>query len=294
MVWPEILPPVFCPGYSRMLPRVLLACVVCLVVQLPLQAEPTVYFRGKHLSYRHFVYGEVSASANRAGTINLGYAHGLQQDQEVGVLRRSEGKLIPIGVLRLVEVRPGDSFGVYEGQFSLKREDLVIVSARKLNLWQGRSRSDQLVMQSLLSRNGKGYDTGDVTPALLNEVGRDDGLIVRRPPELHVNAEAYSMRSPQVRNKVVGGAFRPASSDEDGSANMLSLEDRQLSPDKPTLDLETALSQFVSSNAAGKLDMETNGLRLMSSELPGLVDPEEVRAYLNGANARIRTLIRPK
>ena len=117
----------------------------------------------------------------------------------------------------LHEVRPGDAYGKFDGIFTLKRDDLIIVSARELDLWQGRSRSDQLVMQSLLSRNGKGYDTGDVTPALLNEVGRDDDLIIYRPPVLHVNAEAYSMLSPAVRNTVIRGAFRPASLNEDST-----------------------------------------------------------------------------
>ena len=293
MVWPDFLPVCFALELP-MLSRALLAGVICLVMQVSLQAEPTVFLRGKRLTYRHFVYGEVSSSAQRAGTINLGYAHGLQLGQEVGVLRRSEGKLLPIGVLRLVKVRPSESFGEYEGEFHLQREDMVIVSARDLNLWQGSSRSDQMVIKSLLSRSGKGYDTGDVTPAILNEVGRDDDLSAKKPPVLHVNADAYSMQSPQTHITVNRGAFRPASSDEDGAANMLSLEDRRLSPDQSTLDLETALSRFVSTNAAGKVDVDLGSLQMLASDRSGLVDPEEVRADLEDANARIRNLIRPK
>lgn len=277
-----------------MLPRILLACLVCLVVHLPAQAEPTVYFRGKHLSYRHYVYGEVTSSARRAGTINLGYAHGLQAGQEVGVLRRREGMLIPVGVLRLVQVRPGESFGEYEGAFQLRREDLVIVSARELNLWQGGTRSDQLVMQSLLSKTGNGYDSGDVSPALLHEVGRDDDLVAKKPAVLHVNADTYSTQKPTVRKAEIRGAFRPASSVEEGLANMLSLEDRQLSPDQSTLDLETALSRFVSSNTAGQLEFSPQTLRLLASDQSGVSDLESVRAHVDGANARIHTLIRPK
>jgi hypothetical protein len=277
-----------------MLLRLLLAGVICLFTHHSVSAEPTVFLRGKQITYRHFVYGEVSSSAGRSGTINLGYAHGLRPGQDVGVLRRSEGRLIPLGVLRLVDVRPGDAYGDFEGRFALKRDDLIIVSARELDLWRGRSRSDQMVMQSLLSRNGKGYDTGDVTPALLNEVGRDDDLIVYRPPVLHVNAEAYSMRSPAVRNTVVRGAFRPATTNEDGTLSPLSYEDQQLSPDSPTLDLETAFAKFVLSNASGKTDIEIKQLRTLASELPGLVDPEEVKADLDRANTQIRNLLRPK
>ena len=277
-----------------MLLRLLLAGVICLLVQHSVSAEPTVFFRGKQLTYRHFVYGEVSSAASRSGTINLGYAHGLKPGQDVGVLRRSEGRLIPIGVLRLVDVRPGDAYGKFESEFTLKRDDLIIVSARELDLWRGRSRADQLVMLSLLSRNGKGYDTGDVTPALLNEVGRDDDLIIYRPPVLHVNAEAYSMLSPAVRNTVIRGAFRPATDNEDGTLSPLSYEDQQLSPDLPTLDLETAYARFVLSNASGKTDIDTKQLRKLASELPGLVDPEEVRADLDRANTQIRNLLRPK
>lgn len=277
-----------------MLLRLLLAVVICLVSQRSVSAEPTVFFRGKQITYRHFVYGEVSSSAGRSGTINLGYAHGMKPGQDVGVLRRSEGRLVPIGVLRLVEVRPGDAYGKFDSSFSLKREDLIIVSARELDLWRGRSRSDQLVIQSLLSRNGKGYDTGDVTPALLNEVGRDDDLIIYRPPVLHVNAEAYSMLNPAVRNTVIRGAFRPASRSEDGTLSPLSYEDQQLSPDAPTLDLETAFSRFVLSNGAGETDLNIKQLRMLASELPGLVDPEEVRVDLDRSNAQIRNLLQPK
>lgn len=277
-----------------MLPRILLACLVCLVVHLPARAEPTVYFRGKHLSSRHFVYGEVTSSARRAGTINLGYAHGLQAGQEVGVLRRREGMLIPVGILRLVEVRPGNAFGEYEGAFQLRREDMVIVSARVLNLWQGGTRSDQLVMKTLLSKTGNRYDSGDVNPALLVEVGRDDGLVAKRPPELHVNADIHSTHQSITRKAETRGAFRPASSVEDGLTNMLSLEDRELSPDQSTLDLETALSRFVSSSAADKLEISPESLRLLASEQSGESDLESVRAHIDGANARIRRLIRPK
>ncbi len=277
-----------------MLLRILLAGVICLFSQHSVVAEPTVFFRGKQITYRHFVYGEVSSAATRSGTINLGYAHGLRPGQDVGVLRRSDGRLIPIGVLRLIEVRPGDAYGKFDGIFTLKRDDLIIVSARELDLWQGRSRSDQLVMQSLLSRNGKGYDTGDVTPALLNEVGRDDDLIVYRPPVLHVNAEAHSMLSPAVRNTVIRGAFRPASLNEDSTVSPLSYEDQQLSPDSPTLDLETAFSRFVLSNASEKTDINVQQLRMLASELPGLVDPDDVNADIDRANIQIRNLLRPK
>ena len=277
-----------------MFPRILFAGLVCLVVHFPVQAEPTVYFRGKHLSYRHYVYGEVSSSASRAGTINLGFAHGLQPEQEVGVLRRSEGKLVPIGVLRLVKVQPGESFGVFEGEFSLKREDMVIVSARELNLWEGRSRSEQLVTRSLLSRNGKGYDSGDISPTLLNEVGRDDGFVAHKPPVMHVNADLYSTQRPAARATEVRGAFRPASGDEDGAENQLSLEDREQSPDRTTLALETALAQFVSSNTAGMLDITPASLRSLNRDRPELINQDEMKMDLQNANARIRTLIRPK
>ncbi len=278
-----------------MLSRILLAGVVCLVVQLPVQADPTVYFSGKHLSYRHFVYGDVSSAASRAGTINMGYAHGLQAGQDVGVLRRSEGKLIPIGVLHLVDVRSGDSFGQYDGEFSLQRDDLVIVSARELNLWEGRSRSDQLVTRSLLSRNGKGYDSGDVSPTLLNEVGRDDDYIVHKPPALHVNTDLYAKQRPAFHAAVVRGAFRPASKDEDGVENQLSLEDRERSPDKPTLDLETALARFVTNNAAGALDISPISLRQLAKDRIDLVgNQDDLKTDLDQANARIRMLIRPK
>ena len=275
-----------------MLSRVLLAGVVCLLVVLPVQAEPTIHFRGKQLTSRHFVYGEVTASAQRSGTINLGYAHGVQEGQQVGVLRRRSGQMIPIGVLRLVAVRPGDAFGMYEGEFRLQRDDMIIVSARDLNVWQGRSRSNQLVVDSLLSKDQRGYDSGAISPALLDEVGRDDDLIARRPPPLHVNADAYSMLRPQVRDRIARGAFQLASSDE-GSEHPLSDEDRRLSTDKPTLDLETAFARFVISNSSGRVNVDYESLRLLAKDLPRFVDPEDVRVDLDLANSRVRAIIQP-
>lgn len=277
-----------------MLSRILMFCGVCVFATAPAQAEPTVFFRGKHLTFRHYVYGEVTASARRAGTINLGYAHGIQLDQEVGVLRRSGGNLVPIGSLRLTRVRPGEAFGEYEGGFSLKREDLVIVAARELNLWQGRSRSHQLVIDTLLSKSHRGYDTGDISPALLNELGRDDALIANKQPPLHVNADLYSTRRPKFTVSVIRGAFRPATGKDDGAANTLSAKDRELSPDAPTLNLETALARFVSTSAAGKLSVDDESLQLLSQDQPGVIDLEDVLADLNRANVRVHGLIRPQ
>jgi hypothetical protein len=277
-----------------MLSRLLLASVICLLVHRPVHAEPTVFFRGKHLTYRHYVYGQVTSSSRRAGTINLGYAHGLQPGQDVGVVRRSSGQLIPLGVLRLVEVRPEDSYGELQGDFRLQADDLVIMSARNLDLWQGRTRSNQLVIQSILSRNGRSYDSGAVSSAILNEVGRDDDLIQHRIPSLHVNRYVYDMQRPVQRSVVLRGAFRPASSEEDGVANLLSEEDREKSLDKSTLDLETALSRFVSANAAGKVDAPSTALRLLAEERTDLMGLDEVRLDLEAANAQIRSLLRPK
>jgi hypothetical protein len=202
--------------------------------------------------------------------------------------------LIPIGVLRLTAVRPGDSYGEFDGELPIKRDDLVIVSARELNVWHGRSRSDQLVIDTLTKRNGRGYDTGEVSKALLNELGRDDRLVDRKPPALHdpsdvvLNVERQKFTAAEVR-----GTFRPAGSEDIGVPGLLSADDRVLSPDKPTLDLENALARFVNSNSAGKVDADYTALQTLAAELPGLVDPEELRIDIDLANTRIRKLIQP-
>ncbi len=273
--------------------RFVLACVFCALCIAPAAAEPKLHFRGKQLTARHFVYGVVNASARKAGTINLGYAHGIQLGQEVGVLRRHNGQLIPIGALRLSEVRPSDSFGEYEGDFQIQRDDIVIVSARELDLWNGQSRSRQLVIKSLLSRDNQGYDTGEVSPALLREVGQDNDFISDQTPPLHVNSEAYAMRNTRVRDTVVRGAFRLALSVE-GAGKLLSAEDKRMSLDKPTLDMESALAQFVVTNKGGNIDVDDEGLRLLAEQLPALTDPDDIRADIELANTRIRTLIHPR
>lgn len=275
-----------------MIARFLMVSAACLTLVASLQAEPAVFFRGKDLTYRHFVYGEVTSCATTAGTVNLGYAHGIQEGQVVGVLRRSGGNLLPVGLMTLTGVRPGESFGNYEGVFTLRRDDVVIVAARDLHLWKGGTRSDQLAIKTILSRGEKGYDTAEVSPELLREVGHDDSLIHRKSPPIHVNVDVYASRRPIVRTSEVRGAFRLATGDQDGPVNTLSHGDRDLSPDGPTLSLETGLARFVASSMAGKLAADDNSLRLLAADLPGVIDLETVTAEVNRANARIKKVLR--
>lgn len=277
----------------HMLYRFLIAGVLSLMCASSVPAEPMLHFRGKHLTLRHFVYGIVNSSFQRAVTINLGYAHGIQLGQEVGLLRRHNGQVVPIGVLRVSEVRPGDSFGEYEGDFQIQRDDIVIVSARQLDLWNGQSRSDQLVIKSLLSRNNRGYDTGAVSPSLLQEVGEDNDFISDKPPLLHVNAEADAMRHTRVRDTVVRGAFHLALRVE-GAGKLLSEEDKRMSRDKPMLDMEMALARFAETNKDGKIAVDNETLRILSEQMPAFTDPDDVRAHVERANTRIRTLIHPR
>ena len=276
----------------KMIARILMASVACLWLVGTLQAEPAVFFRGKELTYRHFVYGEVTSCATTAGTVNLGYAHGIQDGQVVGILRRSGGNLLPVGVMKLTDIKAGQSFGTYEGAFTLKPDDIVIVSARTLNLWKGGTRSDQLAIKTILTRDDRGYDTADVSPELLDEVGRDDNLVNRKFPPLHVNVDVYSSRLPFVRPIVVRGAFRLATGDQDGPLNTLSKEDRDLSPDNATLSLQSGLARFVASSREGKLTADDNSIRTLAAELPGVVDLETVTAEVNQANFKIGKLLR--
>ncbi len=279
-------------GHREMIARIVMLSVICLMTVASVQAEPAVFFRGKQLTHRHLVYGAVTSCAIRAGTINLGYAHGLQQDQMVGVLRRSGGNLFPVGLMKLTEVRSGESFGTYEGAFSLEQDDIVIVSAKQLNLWRGGTRSRQLVIKSILFRGERGYDTGDVSPGLLNEVGRDDDLISHKSPPLHVNADVYSTQRPFVHQVEVRGAFRLATGDQDGFVNSLSKEDRELASNSAVRSLETGLAKFVASSADGKLTVEDETLRDMVRQLPGDVDLDDVTAEIQRANARVYAQIR--
>lgn len=279
-------------GRVKMIARILMASVACLFLAASLQAEPAVFFRGKDLTYRHYVYGEVTSCATTAGTVNLGFAHGIQEGQMVGVLRRIGGNLLPVGLMKLTEVRPGESFGQYEGVFSLKRDDIVVMAARDLNLWKGGTRSDQLAIKTILSQRNNGYDTADVSPQLLNEVGRDDNLIDRPFPPLHVNVDVYSSRKPIVQTTEVRGAFRLATGDLDGAVNTLSKADRELSPDSATLSLESGLARCVALSTESKLPIDDNSLRMLAAGLPGVIDLDEVTADVNRANARIRKLIR--
>ena len=291
---PEVSPRVFRSGLNRMVSRILIFCAACLLAGTPVGAEPTVFFRGKQLTYRHYVYGEVTAATGRAGTINLGYAHGLQQEQEVGVLRPLGTQLLPIGVLRLTSVRPGDAFGEFEGEFPIHRGDIMIVSARDLNLWRGMSRSDQLVIDSMLNRNRTGYDTGDVSPTLLNELGRDDGLISKKRPPLHGNLDLHFSPRPKFTPAELRGAFRLASGDDDGAANGLSAKDRELSIDKPTLALETSLAGYVATSGLAQFDADNQSVRSLADDLSGVFNLDESRANLNRANARVHALLQPK
>lgn len=275
-----------------MIARFLVASVICLSLVGTLQAEPAVFFRDKKLTYRHFVYGEVTSCATTAGTVNLGYAHGIQEGQVVGILRRSGGSLLPVGVMRLTDIKAGQSFGTYEGAFTLKPDDIVIVAAKNLNLWKGGTRSDQLAVKTILMRSDLGYDTGDVPPELLDEVGRDDSLIAGKSPPLHVNVDVYSAQRPFVRPFVMRGAFRLATGDQDGPLNTLSKEDRDLCPNDATLSLQSGLALFVASSREGKLGANDDSLRKLAAELPGVVDLETVTAEVNQANLQIGKLLK--
>ncbi len=180
--------------------RLLLLAVCCFgLLAAPAAADPTVYFRGKKLTLRHYVYGEVTSATRMIGSVNLGYAHGLEDDQEIGVIRSIEGQYVPIGVLRMNSVQAGESRGIYEGELPLRNTDLVIIAARKLNLWTGRTRIDQTVIRTMISDRTRGYDTGSVSPRLVRELGKDDDLIHRLPLALHVNLDEFDSRRPSWR-----------------------------------------------------------------------------------------------
>jgi hypothetical protein len=266
-----------------------LCCIGLLASAAP--ADHVVFFRGKKLTQRHYVYGEVTSATRTIGTVNLGYAHGLNDDQEIGVVRRFEGQLIPIGILRMTSVKAGESNGLYEGELPIRKSDMVIAAARTLNLWSGRSRMDQMVVRTMISDRTRGYDTGAVSPRLVREVGKDDDEIHRLPLSLHINQTVFDTQRPVVTTPIIRGAFAPAASTE--SANAASEEDRILADDKPTLDLEQALVRFVRSNAARQVNLSTAGARELAVTIPGEINLDEMQERLTLANERIRGLLLP-
>lgn len=256
--------------------------------------EEQIYFRGKALTQRHFVYGKFDSTSGNSGTINLGYAHGVQVGQELAVLRPAAGNLIPLGVLRLDEVRAGEAYGRFEADHRLASEDLVLVAARELNLWRGRSRIEQVALDTLYLRAAqRGYDTGALTPALMKELGRDDDLLEGRKTKRNINAVDQLPDRPFVTvDRIVRGAFRPANSLE-GVELFLSPKDRELAKDEPTLKLQLALAKFVFSNAAGQLEIDEDSLQRLADELPGNATPRDASQVINDHNKRIRHLIQP-
>lgn len=273
--------------------RLLLLMVCCVgLLAGPTQAEPTVYFRGKKLTLRHFVYGEVTTATRMIGSVNLGYAHGLDTDQEIGVIRSVEGQYIPIGILRMNTVNAGDSRGVYEGELPLRNTDLVIIAARKLDLWTGRTRMDQTVARTLISDRTRGYDTGSVNPRLLRELGKDDDQIHRLPLSMHVNLDLFDSRRPVLESPIIRGAFVPSSTSTE-KANTTSEEDRILASDAPTLNLEESLVRFVRANTLGQVSLSDLEMEQLAASLPEQTDPARLRSRLNVANLRIRNLLAP-
>lgn len=272
--------------------RLLLLAVCCAgILGTDVHAEPLVFFRNKKLTLRHYVYGEVTSSTQTIGTINLGYGHGLSDDQELPVIRRYGGQLIPVGILRVTSLKAGEANGHFEGELPLQKSDIVLIAARKLDLWSGRSRTDQLVLRTLISDRTRGYDTGNVSPRLAQEVGRDDDQIGRLPLDVHVNQIEYDLRRPVVSNPIVRGAFAPSASAE--VANAASEEDRILAEDKPTLDLEHALVRFVRANAAGAILLSETGAVDLARTLPGEVNIDQMQSRLKLINLQIRNLLSP-
>lgn len=277
---------------SRMF-LMLLGMTLCLSTVVT--GQDHLHFRGKLLTFRHYVYGKFNSAAGRSGTVNLGYAHGVMIGQELAVLRPAEGKLLPMGVLRLTDVRAGDAYGRFESDYTLDTEDLVLVSARDLNLWRGRSRIDQVTLDTLYIRSSqRGYDTGSLSPELMKELGHDDDLMNRRVIARNINAINPLPDQPIVKiDRTVRGAFRPANSIE-GLDLFLSPRDKELARDQPTLNLETGLARFVLSNAAGRVEVSPEVLQSLARHLSEDAKTEDVQQILDDNNGRIRHLIQPR
>lgn len=274
-----------------MLRRLLLTLCVVATVPTTVQADPLVYFRNKQLTVRHFVYGEVLSATRTIGTVNLGYAHGLSEGQEISVIRRLDGELIPVGILRMDKVRAGASLGSFEGELPIQKSDIVLIAARRLDLWSGRTRMDQMAMRTLISDRTRGYDTGTVSLDLVKEVGHDDDQIGRLPLNIYVNPADFDRLKKASATPTLRGAFVPAVTTE--SAHRASEEDRILAPDQPARDLDNALVRFVRSNLLNTVNVSEEGLNQLASQMSERIDPDDIRNRLQQSNLRIRKLLEP-
>lgn len=176
----------------------LLTLIVGVVLGAPLAAQDTVFLRGFEVTPRHIVFGNIDAVRGDSAVVNLGYAHGMQTGVVLVVMRFVQDQLIPIGGLTVLTTEADHSRARVEGPFRVQAGDFVLVHARRLKLFGGQLRLDQLGEERLVRRRaGNGYNTIDASPAIIDEVARDDDFQHRQ----HISYE---------RPKFVGQAAEKA------------------------------------------------------------------------------------
>ncbi len=137
--------------------------------------EMKVFLRGYEVTRRHIVFGTVIRASGARAVINLGYAHGVEKGHTFLVVRTVNEKVIPISGLTVIRTQPEGSTVRVEGPFQVQEGDYVLIRARHLDLWNGRTRMDHLIRRRyVVSRKSYGYQTVSPDPNLLNEVARDD------------------------------------------------------------------------------------------------------------------------
>ena len=155
----------------------LLSCLIAGAVFLPsLRAqEQTVFLQGYQVTQDHVVFGSVDHVSGARATINLGYAHGVRTGDSFLCVRSVDSAMVPVSGLSVLRVEPGWSHTRIEGPFRVRKGDFVLIRADRLDLWDGKTRFEQLVRKRFVaSRRSRGYNTLSPDPELWNEIGRDD------------------------------------------------------------------------------------------------------------------------
>ena len=140
-------------------------------------AEESVFLRGFEVAPQDVVFGSVDGLRGDIAVINLGYAHGMVSGLTLVACRNVDGATIPISGLMVLSTEADHSRARVEGPFRVEPGDFVLVHASRLELWGGEPRLERLARERVLRRQtSTGYNTIDASPALIDEVARDDSF----------------------------------------------------------------------------------------------------------------------
>lgn len=187
----------------------LILCLLCGPSVVSAQNAP-IFLRGFEVTREHVVFSTIEHVTGNTAILNLGYAHGVQAGQRFLVVRAVGEEVIPVSGLTVRESHPDHANALIEGPAQLVIGDLALIPADRLDVWSPHPRAEQLALKKLIRQQAVNrYDTFTLSPALVDEVHRDDDYQRRRFSHRQNLAFVRDAAGRSAANKGRLGAVRP-------------------------------------------------------------------------------------